>query len=94
MADYSKSKILDLKEAPKEWDYQYEAGKQIGEMWMLTSQGFFTNDDEIENSAPQFGTVRPGDIKYVDYNEDGTVDANDVNASGKNWYPELIFSWF
>ncbi|MDA3929828.1 MAG: SusC/RagA family TonB-linked outer membrane protein [Prolixibacteraceae bacterium] len=93
MADYSKSKILDLKEAPKEWDYQYEAGKQIGEMWMLTSQGFFTNDDEIENSAPQFGTVRPGDIKYVDYNEDGTVDANDVNASGKNWYPELIFSF-
>lgn len=93
MADYSKSKILDLKEAPKEYDYQYSAGKQIGEMWMLTSQGFFADDADVANSAPQsFGTVNPGDIKYVDYNEDGVVDANDNSASGKSWYPSLIFS--
>ncbi|HKM92169.1 MAG TPA: SusC/RagA family TonB-linked outer membrane protein [Prolixibacteraceae bacterium] len=94
MADYAKSKILDLMEAPKEWDYQYNAGKQISEMWMLTSQGFFADNDDVENSSKQsFGTVRPGDLKYLDYNEDGTVDANDVSASGKSWYPGLIFSF-
>ncbi|MFA9388681.1 MAG: SusC/RagA family TonB-linked outer membrane protein [Prolixibacteraceae bacterium] len=93
MTDYSKSKILDLQEAPKEWDYQYAKGTQIGEMWMLTSQGFFADDTDVENSTPQsFGTVRPGDIKYLDYNEDGLVDANDYTASGKSWFPSWIFS--
>ncbi|MBN2806049.1 MAG: SusC/RagA family TonB-linked outer membrane protein [Prolixibacteraceae bacterium] len=94
MADFSKSKILDLMEAPKEWDYQYEAGKQIGELWMLTSQGFFVDEDDVANSTPQsFGKTMPGDIKYLDYNEDGIVDANDVTASGKTWYPDVIFSF-
>jgi TonB-linked SusC/RagA family outer membrane protein len=94
IADYTKSKILDLQEAPKQWDYQYAAGKQIGELWMLTSQGFFTDEADVANSTPQsFGTVRPGDIKYVDYNKDSIVDANDATASGKNWFPTLIFSF-
>jgi hypothetical protein len=92
-ADYSKSKILDLQEAPKEWDYQYAAGKQIGEMWMLTSQGFFTDEADVANSTPQsYGIVKPGDIKYLDFNNDSIIDANDVTASGKNWFPKLFFS--
>ena len=94
LADFSKSKILDLQEAPKEWDYQYDAGKQIGEMWMLTSQGFFVDEDDVANNTPQsYGKTLPGDIKYLDYNEDGIVDANDVTASGKSWYPDVIFSF-
>lgn len=94
MADYSKSKILDLQEAPKEWDYQYAAGKQLTELWMLTSQGFFADDADVANSVPQsYGTVKPGDIKYLDFNGDSIVDANDVTASGKSWFPQLIFSF-
>jgi TonB-linked SusC/RagA family outer membrane protein len=93
MANYSTSKILDLFEAPKEWDYQYSKGKQMGELWMLTSQGFFKDDDDVETSYEQkFGTVRPGDIKYLDYNGDSVVDGNDMTASGKNWYPKWVFS--
>lgn len=94
MTDYTKSKILDLQEAPKLWDYQYSAGKQIGELWMLTSQGFFTDEADVANSTKQsFGTVRPGDIKYLDFNNDSIVDGNDRTASEKSWFPTFIFSF-
>jgi TonB-dependent starch-binding outer membrane protein SusC len=93
MADYTKSKILDMQEAPKEWDYQYLKGNQLGEMWMLTSKGFFADDADVTGSAPQsFGTVNPGDIKYLDYNKDGLIDANDNIPSGKSWFPSWVFS--
>lgn len=93
MADYTRSKILDMQEAEKQFDYQYAAGKQIGELWMLTSQGFFADDADVANSVKQtFGKVSPGDIKYLDFNNDSIIDGNDYTASGKNWFPSLIFS--
>ncbi|MDA3928343.1 MAG: SusC/RagA family TonB-linked outer membrane protein [Prolixibacteraceae bacterium] len=93
MADYSKSKILDMQEAPKLWDYQYSDGKQIREIWTLQSQGFFADDADIAEHATQtFGAVLPGDLKYTDYNEDGVVDENDKSASGKNSFPSWVFS--
>lgn len=93
MASHSTSKILDLLEAPKAFDYQYTKGKQMGELWMLTSQGFYKDDEDVANSVPQsFGTVRPGDLKYLDYNRDSIVDNNDYTASGKTWFPSMVFS--
>jgi TonB-dependent starch-binding outer membrane protein SusC len=94
MADYCKSKILDMQEAMKLWDYQYLAGKQIGEIWSLETLGLFKDDADVQNSPLQtFGTVRPGDIKYGDYNKDGIVDDNDYHATGKNTFPSWIISF-
>ena len=59
-------------------DYQYRAGKPRDASFGLEALGLFQNQDEINNSPEQtFGTVRPGDIKYKDQNDDGVIDTND-----------------
>jgi TonB dependent receptor. len=49
----------------------------------------FESNDEITKSPEQKfgGTVKPGDIKYVDQNGDGVIDDQDVIYLGKGgWY--------
>lgn len=93
MADYMKSNVIDLQEAYKEWDYQYATGKLIRDTWALTALGFFKDQADIDASPVQtFGTVRPGDIKYLDVNEDDVIDENDYTATGKSSYPRWTFS--
>ena len=65
-------------------DYQKREGRPIDALWGLKNQGFFTDDTDIANNASQtFGTVKPGDIKYVDQNGDGVINAQDEVYLGK-----------
>jgi len=59
-------------------DYQYRQGHPVDATFGLEALGLFNDQVEIDNSPRQlFGTVKPGDIKYKDQNNDGVVDAND-----------------
>jgi hypothetical protein len=40
--------------------------------------------------VPQFGKVYPGNIKYVDLNDDGVIDANDKKTIGNNSFPYTL----
>ena len=68
--------------------YQNRQGTSLDGIWGLENDGFFMNEEEIENSAtPSFGEVQPGDIKYIDQNGDGLVDNQDVVYLGKaGWF--------
>ncbi|MBN2818525.1 MAG: SusC/RagA family TonB-linked outer membrane protein [Bacteroidales bacterium] len=63
-----------------EYDYQYREGKAIDGIWGLESMGLFQSQDEVDNSPEQKfgGTVKPGDIKYIDQNGDNIIDDKDV----------------
>lgn len=59
-------------------DYQYRKGKPVDATFGLEALGLFQDQADIDNSPLQtFGTVKPGDIKYKDQNNDGVIDAND-----------------
>ncbi|MDR1121307.1 MAG: SusC/RagA family TonB-linked outer membrane protein [Dysgonamonadaceae bacterium] len=61
-----------------EYDYQYRAGRAIDATYGYVCEGFFQDQNDIDVSPRQtFGTVKPGDLKYKDINEDGVVDSND-----------------
>ncbi len=53
--------------------------------------GLFQNAAEIINSPTQSG-AQPGDIKFVDINKDGKIDANDRTVIG-NPFPEFTLGW-
>jgi TonB-linked SusC/RagA family outer membrane protein len=58
--------------------YQYRQGHPVDATFGLEALGLFSDQPEIDNSPRQlFGTVKPGDIRYKDQNNDGVVDAND-----------------
>lgn len=70
--------------------YRNRAGKPVGAIFGLESEGLFMSQDEIVNHARQkFGEVKPGDIKYKDQNNDGVVDELDEVMIG-NWQSPFV----
>jgi hypothetical protein len=72
--------------------YRNRTGKPLGGIWGLRSAGLFQDQAEIDNSPRQIfgGTTRPGDIKYVDQNNDNKIDDRDevfLGRSGANGAP-------
>ena len=66
-----------------------KVGTSDNALWGLTSAGLYMPEDfdglgklVTTLPTPTFGTVRPGDIKYVDYNGDGKIDATDKHVLG------------
>ncbi|MBP1639556.1 MAG: TonB dependent receptor [Bacteroidetes bacterium] len=58
--------------------YQNRAGKPLDASWGYICEGFFQDQNDIKNHATQqFGTVKPGDLKYKDVNGDNVVDSKD-----------------
>lgn len=68
-------------------------GYPINSYYALNADGFFNTEDEIENSAiPIFATsVKPGDIRYVDRNNDGQIDYEGDRFVLGNPFPRYTF---
>jgi len=72
------SKVIDDGQAFQPYDYLYYKGNPVGQKYGLEVIGIFQNQMEINNSPRQtFGTVSPGDLKYLDQNGDGVIDKQD-----------------
>ena len=72
------TKVIDDGQAYQMYDYLYHAGNPVGQCYGLEVIGIFQSQVEINNSPKQtFGTVRPGDLKYRDQNDDGVIDKQD-----------------
>jgi TonB-linked SusC/RagA family outer membrane protein len=61
------------------------------------AEGLFQTQAEIDNWADQDlqenATIRPGDIKYQDYNKDEVIDYKDEHEIGKGYVPDVMFSF-
>ncbi|MCW0483279.1 SusC/RagA family TonB-linked outer membrane protein [Gaoshiqia sediminis] len=68
-----------------DYDYQKREGRPIDGVWGLKTDGFFQSQEEIDGSAdPTFaGTIKPGDLKYVDQNDDNLIDEKDIVYLGR-----------
>lgn len=59
-----------------------EVGYPIGSFFMYEMDGIFQSRSEIITSAYQGDNIQPGDVKYVDVDENGTIDSNDRKHVG------------
>lgn len=61
-----------------------QVGYPIGSFFLYKMDGIFQNDTEIMMSANQgpAGSIKPGDVRYVDVNEDGVIDEKDRTYCG------------
>jgi hypothetical protein len=76
-----------------EFDYQERVGKPIDGIWGLESAGFFADQADIDNSPNHNNIVQPGDIKYVDQNNDGVINANDQVFLGRGGWLDHQIHW-
>jgi TonB-linked SusC/RagA family outer membrane protein len=78
--------------------YQNRAGKSLDSYWGYIAEGFFQSQDEINNylinTRPTLGgTLKPGDIRYKDVNNDGLIDNKDQVDLGHNGWAANPFTF-
>ena len=63
--------------------------------WGYKAIGQFQSQEDIVSSPIQDAransTLRPGDIKYDDFNKDGVIDGNDIEIIGRTNTPEINY---
>lgn len=68
-------------------------GKPIGSFYLIKTDGLFQSAEEIQNYTNKEGKViqpkaKPGDVKFIDYNGDGQINASDQQYCG-NPFPKM-----
>lgn len=91
-ASFARNKITEKEEVAGLEPWEYRTGHSVTQQWGLVADGFFNSQEEIDNWAKSsFGTVKPGDIKYVDQNNDKVIDESDMVPLGYPFIPEWNF---
>ena len=70
---------------------RFEKGFTPGYFYGYKTDGLFQTADDIKGSATQPG-AQPGDIRFVDVNKDGVIDANDRTQIGDP-FPDFTMGW-
>jgi TonB-linked SusC/RagA family outer membrane protein len=91
---YAKDKILEQDEPERNFEYRQRTGHKFGQNFGLIALGYFEDQHDIDNSPEQaFGSVRPGDVKYLDVNGDGVVSIDDEVPIGFSNIPEINYGF-
>lgn len=92
---YGSNQIVEQLEAPVNEEYLRKTGLRINQPFGLEAAGFFADALDIASSPEQlFSSVSPGDIKYIDQNEDDIINSDDFVAMGYNMtVPEIYYSF-
>lgn len=67
-----------------------EVGRSIGEFFLVQSDGLFQSQSEIDAHGAQPG-AQPGDIRFIDQNEDGLINDDDRVYTGASGLPDFEY---
>ncbi|WP_290789968.1 TonB-dependent receptor [Flavihumibacter sp. UBA7668] len=92
------NKVIDLKgggpfiNSSYDLDPRYivKEGLPFNSHWGYKTDGFFQSQEEIDNYPTIAPNTKPGDVKYVDLNKDGRINADDWTVIG-NPFPKYTF---
>ncbi|HEX6428974.1 MAG TPA: TonB-dependent receptor, partial [Niastella sp.] len=67
--------------------YRAANGQPVGYFWGLKTNGIFQTEEEVNSNVGKTGDkiqpdAQPGDVRYVDLNNDGVIDAEDKTKIG------------
>jgi len=97
---FARNKILRRDDAFMTLDYQKQEGYPIGTPLVYLVDGIFQDYEDIYNSPPQISQlggiagnniVYPGDLRYVDVNQDGVINRFDQVRMGYPYIPEITY---
>ena len=100
---YTKSEIVAINESANLPEYQKRKGHAISSVvqgssyvnQFLVSDGIFQNQAEIDAAVPQFfsESLKPGDIRYKDINNDGKINNLDFVVTDYNFVPTSFYGF-
>lgn len=92
---FARNEIINFDDPEGTPSWQKNAGNRIGQFRGYEVLGFFTSQDDIDNSPSQTtlgGPIIPGDLKYADINGDNQIDERDRKPIGYSRVPEIVYS--
>lgn len=91
---FTRNKQVEIREEPGTLNnpLQRRTGLPSGQIWGYKSAGLFADEEDIANWAYQKDAL-PGDIKYIDINQDGKIDDNDQVRIGRSSVPEMMWGY-
>jgi TonB-linked SusC/RagA family outer membrane protein len=92
---YNMDKVIENDQPKQPFEYMERRGRNYLSTFGYTAIGLFQSPDEIAASPSQsaLGTIRVGDIKYKDLNNDKIIDANDVSRIGHGDVPTTVYGF-
>lgn len=69
-------------------------GESLSQFWGYKTAGIFQNETEVKSYTNEHGeslqpNAKPGDLRFVDLNNDGVIDSNDKTHIG-NPFPDIM----
>lgn len=69
-------------------------GESLSQFWGYKTAGIFQNETEVKSYTNEHGeslqpNAKPGDLRFMDLNNDGVIDSNDKTHIG-NPFPDLM----
>jgi TonB-linked SusC/RagA family outer membrane protein len=93
---FARNEITKKSETVKPYDYLYEEGYRIYQFRGLKNDGFYQESDfdADGNLLPgvvksSYATVRPGDLKYIDQDDNHIINDYDYVPIDFSWLPEI-----
>jgi len=97
---YARNKETKTAEDPQPYDYLYNKGYSIFQSRGFKNAGFYQVSDFDANGnlnagvvKSTYGTVHPGDLKYVDVNGDGLINNYDLVPMKYTKLPEITLGF-
>ncbi|TKG95316.1 SusC/RagA family TonB-linked outer membrane protein [Puteibacter caeruleilacunae] len=95
---YSKNEVKEIDEPEEVPERIRKTGRSLEQRFGYSALGLFKSQEEIDNwKVDQDGqgntSLRPGDIKYLDYNDDKVLDGKDIHHIGKSAIPEIVYGF-
>ncbi len=76
------------------YPFRSEVGQPLYSYYLIKTDGIFQTDQEAQQYAKDGEMIQPnakaGDLKFVDYNNDGKIDSDDKQFCG-DYYPDFTY---
>lgn len=90
---YANNEVIHWEQPFQKYDYLSLSGRPYDAARGFLSLGLFKDELDVKNSPTQFGTVRPGDIKYKDVTGDGQITDDDMVPLSYSPVPRLMYGF-
>lgn len=90
----AKNKVVYLDEPENVPVWRKQEGRPIGSIVMYKTDGLFIDQADVDNTPAKLAGTKPGDIKYVDVDGNGSITDNDMIRSDFSNIPEIQYGIF
>ena len=90
---YAKNKVVYMDEAENTPEWQKQEGYPIDSQLLYQALGIYQSQDEINGSATIDDNVTPGDLQYLDKDENNVITANDMIRINRTSTPKIVYGF-